>query len=1070
MIDRIIRFAILNRWLVLVVILGFGAYGYVQYQRLPIDAVPDITNVQVQINTQAPGYSPLETEQRVTFLVETAMAGLPELESTRSVSAYGLSQVTVIFKDGTNIYFARQLLNERLQQIKDQLPAGVSPEMGPVSTGLGEIYMYTVTAQQGARKPDGTAYTPTDLRSIQDWIIRPQLRQVPGVSEVNSIGGNAKQYQVAPDPARLLAFGVTLGDLLKALEANNVNVGAGYIETNGEQKLVRVPGQIADIEALRRTVVANRDHIPVTVNDVAEVGIGKELRTGAATRDAAETVLGTAMMLIGENSRTVSQRVGLRLAEINKTLPPGVEAEPVYDRTILVNKTIATVQKNLLEGALLVIAVLFVFLGNLRAALLTALVIPLSLLATFTGMVRNGISGNLMSLGALDFGLIVDGALIIVENCILRLSQAQHAKGGLLARPERLEVVYKATREVFRPSLVSVVVIVLVNLPIFALSGVEGKMFHPMAFAVIAALVGALIFSVTFVPAACALLLTGKIREGDNFIVAAAKRVYEPLLRAALRARWAVTAGAVVFVLICGALASTMGAEFIPNLDEGDVAVEAIRPPGAGVEQGVRMQLMLNKAFLKLPEVKTVFARNGTAEVATDLMPPARADTYVMFKPRNQWPDPDKPKTRLLEEMAAAAESVPGTAYGFTQPIQLRFNELISGVRSDAAVKIFGDDLDMLLKLAGEVQRLVEKTPGAVDVKTEQVAGLPLLTIQARRIELSRYGLTVADVQDAVSVAMGGRKTGLIYEGDARYPLEVRLPERLRIDPQALARLPIARPNGQYVPLAEVASINSVEGPNQISRDNGKRRIVVSANVRGRDLAGFVREINNKVDAGLKLPPGYFVRYGGTFEQLASAAERLQTVVPVSLLLIFGLLFMTFHSVKDALLVFSGVPLALTGGVLALLLCGIPLSITAGVGFITLSGVAVLTGVVMVSAIRDLIQEGVPVEQAITRGALLRLRPILMIGLVASLGFLPMALNRGTGAEVQRPLATVVIGGIISATVLSLLVLPALYRLTTRQTGGANLERQSWRVGASFSSHRSSSVSSSSSTVPLSGG
>jgi cobalt-zinc-cadmium resistance protein CzcA len=1041
MIDRLIQFAIQNRWLVMAAVVGFAFYGYTQYQRLPIDAVPDITNVQVQINTEAPGYSPLETEQRVTFLIETAMAGLPELENTRSTSAYGLSQVTVVFKDGTNVYFARQLVSERLQEVKNQLPAGVSPEMGPVSTGLGEIYMYTVTAEPGARKPDGTAFTPTDLRSIQDWLIRPQLRQVAGVSEVNSIGGNAKQYQVAPDPGRLLAFGVTLGELVKALEANNLNVGAGYIETNGEQKLVRVPGQIADMEALRRTVVTTRANVPVTVSDVAEVGIGKELRTGAATRDNAETVLGTALMLIGENSRTVSQRVAERLAEINKTLPPGVKAEPVYDRTVLVNKTIATVQKNLLEGALLVIAVLFVMLGNLRAALLTALVIPLSLFATFTGMVQNRVSGNLMSLGALDFGLIVDGALIIVENCVLRLAGAQHARGQVLERGERLDVVYNATREVFRPSLVSVVVIVLVNLPIFALSGVEGKMFHPMAFAVIAALIGALIFSLTFVPAACALLLTGEIREKDNFIVATAKRLYHPLLRGALRARWAVVGGAVGLVLVCGGLASRMGAEFIPNLDEGDVAIEAVRPPGAGVEQGVQMQLLLNQALRQLPEVKTVFARNGTAEVATDLMPPARADTYVMFKPRQQWPDPDKPKAQLLDELEAAAQSVPGTAYGFTQPIQLRFNELISGVRSDAAVKIFGDDLGTLLKLSGEVQRMMERTPGAADVKTEQVSGLPLLTVQPRRIELARYGLTVADVQDAVSAAMGGRETGLIYEGDARYPLEVRLPEQMRVDPEALARLPIARPNGRYVPLAEVASIESVEGPNQISRENGKRRIVVMSNVRGRDLAGFVQELRGKVETGLKLPPGYFVQYGGTFEQLASAAERLQTVVPVSLLLIFGLLFMTFRSVKDALLVFSGVPLALTGGVLALLLCGIPLSITAGVGFITLSGVAVLTGVVMVSAIRDLLRDGVPVEDAIVRGAMLRLRPILMIGLVASLGFLPMALNTGTGAEVQRPLATVVIGGILSATALSLFVLPALYRLTMRSGDPPELER-----------------------------
>jgi len=1022
MIDRIIHLSISNRWLVMAAVLAFSVFGYFQYERLPIDAVPDITNVQVQINTQAPGYSPLETEQRVTFLVETAMAGLPKLDHTRSISAYGLSQVTVVFHAGTDIYFARQLVNERLQEVKSQLPPGVAPEMGPVSTGLGEIYLYSVVADPHARKPDGTAYTPTDLRSIQDWIIRPQLRQVAGVSEVNSIGGNAKQYQVAPDPARLLAYGVTLSDLIKALEANNLNVGAGYIETNGEQKLVRVPGQIADTDALRRAVIATRNSIPVTVADVAEVGLGKELRSGAATRDGEETVLGTALMLIGENSRVVSQRVADRLVEINKTLPAGVKADPVYDRTVLVNKTIATVQKNLLEGAILVIAVLFAFLGNLRAALLTALVIPLSLFATFTGMVSSKVSGNLMSLGALDFGLIVDGALIIVENCILRLAHSQQ---------DRFKVVYDATREVIRPSLVSVIVIILVNLPIFALTGVEGKMFRPMAFAVIAALIGAFIFSITFVPAACALLLSGKIQEKDNLIVRGAKHVYEPILRTVLKLRWTVAGTAVMFVLACGWLASTMGAEFIPNLDEGDVAIEAVRPPGTGVEQGVQMQLQLDRALMTVPEVKTVFARSGTAEVATDVMPPARSDVYVMFRPQKEWPDPNKPKSQLLDELHTAAEEVPGTVYGFSQPIQLRFNELISGVRSDVAIKVFGDDLSLLLKIATEVQRVVTATDGAADVTTEQLSGLPILSVQPRRIDLARYGLTVADVQDSVSAAIGGKETGLIYEGDARYPLEVRLPESMRVDPDALSRLPIARPNGNYVPLAEVADISSNEGPNQISRDNGKRRIVVAANVRGRDLAGFVSEVQSKLEAQIKMPPGYFIQYGGTFEQLASAAQRLQTVVPVSLLLIFALLFMTFGSIKDALLVFSGVPLALTGGILALLARGIPLSITAGVGFITLSGVAVLSGVVMVSAIRDLLQKGVPLEDAIIRGSLLRLRPILMIGLVASLGFLPMALNTSTGAEVQRPLATVVIGGIISATVLSLLVLPALYRLAT---------------------------------------
>lgn len=1031
MIDRIISSAIANRWLVMVAMAAFAVFGYFQYERLPIDAVPDITNVQVQINTQAPGYSPLETEQRVTFLVETAMAGLPKLENTRSISAYGLSQVTVVFQDGTDIYFARQMVNERLQEVKGELPAGVTPEMGPVSTGLGEIYLYSVVAEHDARKPDGSAYTPTDLRSIQDWIIRPQLRQVAGVSEVNSIGGNAKAYQVAPDPALLLSYGVTLTDLVKALEANNVNVGAGYIETNGEQKLVRVPGQIVDTDALRRAVIATRNSIPVTVADVAEVGIGKELRSGAATRDGQETVLGTALMLIGENSRIVSQRVADRMTEINKSLPPGVKAEPVYDRTVLVNKTIATVQKNLLEGAILVIAVLFAFLGNLRAALLTALVIPLSLFATFTGMVSSHVSGNLMSLGALDFGLIVDGALIIVENCIMRLAHAQQERGRLLNQSERFEVVYNATREVFKPSLVSVIVIILVNLPIFALTGVEGKMFRPMAFAVIAALVGAFIFSITFIPAACALLLSGKIQEKDNFIVRGAKHVYEPMLRAVLKLRWSVAGVAAAFIVVCGWLASTMGAEFIPNLDEGDVAMEAVRPPGTGVEQGVQMQLKLDQALKKVPEVKTVFARNGTAEVATDVMPPARSDVYVMLKPSEEWPDPKKPKTQILEELQAAAETVPGTLYGFSQPIQLRFNELISGVRSDVAIKIFGDDLPTLLKLAAEVQRVVSATTGSADVKTEQLSGLPLLSVQPRRVDLARYGLSVSDVQDAVSAAIGGKETGLIYEGDARYPLEVRLPEALRVDPEALTRLPLARPNGSYVPLMEVADITATEGPNQISRDNGKRRIVVSANVRGRDLAGFVAEVRGKLESEIKTPPGYYLQYGGTFEQLSSAAKRLQTVVPISLLLIFGLLFMTFGSVKDALLVFSGVPLALTGGILALLLRGIPLSITAGVGFITLSGVAVLSGVVMVSAIRDLRRDGASVEDAIVLGSLLRLRPILMIGLVASLGFLPMALNTSTGAEVQRPLATVVIGGIISATVLSLLVLPALYRLSS---------------------------------------
>lgn len=1033
MIDRIIDIAIRNRWLVMLAVFGFVAFGTYQYNRLPIDAVPDITNVQVQINTQAPGFSPLEVEQRVTFLVETAMAGLPGLERTRSVSAYGLSQVTIVFKEGSDIYFVRQLVNERLQEVRSQLPANVEPGLGPVSTGLGEIYLYTVNASPNASKPDGMAYSPTDLRAIQDWTIRPQLRQVPGISEVNSIGGYAKQYQVAPDPARLLSFGISLSDLIEALQANNLNVGAGYIERNGEQFLVRVPGQLADEVAIRRAVISTRDNVPITVDDVATVSIGKELRTGAATLDNHETVIGTAMMLIGENSRIVSQAVGEKLKEINKRLPPGISAKPVYDRTVLVNKTIGTVQKNLLEGAILVIAVLFIFLGNLRAALITAAVIPLALLATFTGMVQGRVSGNLMSLGALDFGLIVDGTLIVVENCISRLAHAQHKKGGLLAASERFETIFNATREVFRPSLVSVAVIVLVNLPIFALSGVEGKMFQPMAFAVVVALVGALIFSITFVPAACAFFLSGKVSEGDNWLVRGAKRLYQPLLEYVLRFKYVVVAGALAFVLFCGLLASRMGAEFIPNLDEGDIAMETSRPVSTGIEQAVAMQLQLNRAILKVPEVKTVFARNGTAEVATDLMPPGKADVYVMLKPKEEWPDPHKTKEMLISELEDATRAVPGTVVGFSQPIQLRFNELISGVRSDVALKIFGDDLGELIRLAEEAQKIVSRVPGAEDVKMEQASGLPLLTVEPNRVQLARYGLDVAKMQDSVAAALGGKETGLIYEGDARYPLEVRLPEGMRTDPDALSRLPLSRKAGGYIPLAEVASLKTTEGPNQISRENGKRFIVVMANVRGRDLSSFVGDAQKEVAEKLKLPPGYYVEYGGTFEQLASASKRLSILVPLSLLLILGLLVITFGSIKDALIVFSGVPLALTGGILALLLRGIPLSITAGVGFITLCGVSVLTGVIMVSYIRELLRDGIPLEQAIREGAMTRLRPILMIGLVASLGFLPMALNVGTGAEVQRPLATVVIGGIISATLLSLFVLPALYRIVHRK-------------------------------------
>ncbi|MGE0465264.1 MAG: efflux RND transporter permease subunit [Steroidobacteraceae bacterium] len=1033
MIDAQLRFSIARRWVILFLVLVVAAIGVWNYQRLPIDAVPDITNVQVQINTQAPGYSPLEVEQRITYLVETAISGLPRVEYTRSLSRYGLSQVTVVFADGTDIYFARNLVNERLQQARSQLPEGIEPEMGPVATGLGEIFLYTVQAGENARQPDGQAYDATALRTLQDWVIRPQLRQVPGVTEINTIGGYEKEFHVTPDPARLLAFGLSFEDVVDAIKQNNASVGAGYIERSGEQYLIRSPGQVADITGLERVVVTHRGGVPVTVRDVAEVAYGKQLRTGAATRDGRETVLGTAVMLIGANSRTVSAAVAARLAEVNETLPDGVTAEAVYDRTVLVEKTITTVQKNLLEGALLVVAVLLLMLGNVRAALLTAMVIPLSMLMLMTGMVESGVSANLMSLGALDFGLIVDGAVIIVENCIVRLGLRQHHEGRLLTLDERLHTVFVATREVFTPSLVSVLVVILVNLPILALTGVEGKMFRPMALAVIIALLAALILSLTFVPAAVAVFLRGRIQEKENAIVRAARRAYAPVLAASLRWRLPLLSGALAFVVFCGWLATRLGTEFIPNLNEGDLAVQALRIPGTSLSQSIEMQFQLERAVADMPEVKTYFSRVGTAEVATDPMPPNISDGYVMLTDQESWPDPDKTRDDLIGEIEERLEAQPGNAFEISQPIELRFNELISGVRSDLGIKVYGDDLDQLLRTGNAIAAVLSRVPGAEGVKVEQVAGLPVLSVEPDRAAMYRYGLNVADLQHVLAAATGGEEAGQIFEGDRRFVLVVRLPEHVRGDVNALEHLPIPLKQGGFVPLEEVANLDLAPGPNQISRENGKRRLVVTSNVRGRDLGGFVAEARAEIERSVELPSGYWLEYGGTFEQLESATQRLTLLVPVTLVLIFALLLMTFGSAKDAALVFSGVPLALTGGVISLWLRDIPLSITAGVGFITLSGVAVLTGVVMVSAFRDRLADGASIDDAIQEGATLRLRPILMVALVAALGFLPMALNTGTGAEVQRPLATVVIGGIISSTLLTLLVLPGLYRMTWPQ-------------------------------------
>ena len=1036
MINAILRFSVERRFLTLSFILVLIGVGLWSFQRLPIDAVPDITNVQVQINTEASGYSPLEAEQRITFPVETALYGLPNLSYTRSISRYGLSQVTVVFKEGTDIYFARNLIDERLGSIKNVLPPGLEPEMGPIATGLGEILMYTVEALPGATQADGNPLDATALREIQDWIIKPQLAQVPGVIEINTIGGYDKQYHVTPSPQKLLQFGVTMDELLEALEANNVNRGAGYIERNGQQLLVRSPGQLASIAEIEQVVITNRHKAPVKVSDVAEVAIGKQLRTGAATRDGKETVMGTAMMLVGENSRSVAKAVAEKLEAVQPSLPAGVKVEAVYDRTTLVDKAIATVEKNLLEGALLVIVVLFLLLGNLRAALITAAVIPLSMLATITGMVKSGVSANLMSLGALDFGLIVDGAVIIVENCIWRLSQAQHSQSqdnGQLPLRERLQLVYEATNEVIRPSLFGVAIITVVYLPIFSLTGVEGKMFHPMAATVVMALLSAMALSLTVVPAAVAVFMGGKISEKESPVISSAKSLYKPALLAAMKFRWLVLGSASSLVVVCVWLATTLGSEFIPQLDEGDIALHALRIPGTGLEQSIEMQAQLEERLKAFPEVDKVFAKIGTPEVATDPMPPSVADNFVVLKPRDQWPNPDKTKDMLVAEMEDVVTQLPGNKYEFTQPIEMRFNELISGVRADLGIKVFGDDMDQLLASAQAVQAVLETIDGAADIQVEQVTGLPMLSVHPKRMMLSRYGLNVEDLQTLVATGIGGENAGLIYEGDRRFELVVRLPETVRRDIDRLAFLPIPLPDGGYVPLSEVAELELAPAPNQISRENGKRRVVVTANVRDRDLGGFVEEAQGRIAQQVDLPDGYWLDYGGTFEQLQSASARLALVVPITLAIIIGLLIMAFGSVKDALIIFTGVPLALTGGVLSLWLRDMPLSISAGVGFIALSGVAVLNGLVMVAFIRDLWREQGDLITAIVEGALVRLRPVLMTALVASLGFVPMALNTGTGAEVQRPLATVVIGGIISSTLLTLFVLPVLYALLHRK-------------------------------------
>ncbi|ALQ50217.1 efflux RND transporter permease subunit [Nitrosomonas ureae] len=1043
MFERILHISIYQRGIVLMAVLIMAAFGVYNYLKLPIDAVPDITNVQVQINTTAPGYSPLEAEQRITFPIEMAMAGLPNLEYTRSLSRYGLSQVTVIFKDGTDIYLVRQLVSQRIQEARSRLPTGIVPTMGPISTGLGEIFMWTVDAEKNARKPDGTPYTATDLREIEDWIIKPRIRMVEGITEVNSIGGYVKQFHVTPYPEKLISFGLTLQDLVLALERNNLNVGAGYIEKSGEQYLVRVPGQVVNLTEIGEIILSSNQGVPIRIKNVADVLIGKELRTGAATQNGKEVVLGTAHMLIGENSRIVSLAAAEKLAEINRSLPSGVVATPVYNRTTLVDKTIGTVSNNLLEGAALVIVVLFIALGNLRAALITALIIPLSMLFTISGMVANNVSANLLSLGALDFGIIVDGAVIIVENCIRRLSLEQGRLGRELTPAERFEIVFDASKEVRRALLFGQIIIMVVYLPVFALSGVEGKMFHPMAFTVLLALLGAVFLSVTFVPAAVAMFLSGKMMEKEGAAVLWAKKIYAPTLDAAMDNKGLTITIAAVIVVLSLLLTTRMGSEFIPSLDEEDIALHAIRIPGTSLSTAIEMQNELEETIKKFSEVSRVFSKIGTAEIATDPMPPSVADIFIILKPQSEWSGKYRNKEELITAMEQAVLKVPGNNYEFTQPIQMRFNELLSGVRADVAVKVFGDDLDVMLNVAEQIEKIVKAVPGAADVRIEQITGLPVLSIQMDRTKMARYGLNGSDVQDAINIAIGGRTTGLIFEGDRRFELQVRLPEQIRSDIETLKRLPIKLPilnisGGQnapatalpiYVALGEVADLQIATGPNQISRENGKRRVVITTNVRGRDIGSFVNEAEKLIEKQIKIPSGYWLAWGGQFEQLIQAVKRLQIVIPLALCLVFFLLYTMLGSFRDSLLVFSAVPLAITGGIVALWLRDIPLSISAGVGFIAMSGVAVLDGLVLLSFIRDLRQQGLTLDDAIRTGSLMRLRPVLITTWVESLGFLPMALSTSTGAEVQRTLATVMIGSTLSQSLLSLLVLPVLYRI-----------------------------------------
>ncbi len=1049
MIGRIVTLSVEKRWLVLLLTLAAALVGAGALRQLPIDAVPDITNNQVQINIVAPALSPDQVEKQVAFTVETALAGIPGLEYTRSLSRNGFAQVTAVFTEKTDIYFARAQVAERLRTAEEDLPEGVNPEMGPIATGLGDIFMWTVeyreldqvthrNGEPGLQR-DGSYITPegdhlvgaadkaTYLRTVQDWIVTPQLKSTEGLAGVDSLGGYTKEYLVVPDLQRMAAMRLTLQDLATALARNNTSAGAGVVDRNGEGLAVRADGRVRNADELARTVVATREGVPILLNQIATVRTGQALRMGSASENGHEVVVGTAVMRIGENSRTVSTGVAERLTQIGRSLPVDVIVKPVLNRTELVNATISTVALNLAEGAVLVIVVLFALLGNFRAALIAAFVIPITMLLTSIGMLKAGVSANLMSLGALDFGLIVDGAVIIVENALLRLSEAQHGREDALTLQQRLGLVAASAREMIRPSVYGQAIIILVYAPLLTFTGTEGKMFEPMALTVIIALVFAFILSLTFVPAAIAIALSKRVEEKESWAVTFLRQRYEPGLDKAMR-RPSLTIGVAIGALALAAAAfSTLGQEFLPQLDEGNVLVQAVRIPGTSVDHSQAMQFQVEKALAKAPEVRFAFSRTGTSEIASDPMPANATDTFVILKPKKEWPDPGLSKEELVERLEKRLSSLPGNAYEITQPIQMRFNELIAGVRGDIAIKVFGDDFGEMNATAERIAAILRKTRGAADVRVEQTAGLPMLDIRPNRTAMARVGVTAGDVQDTVAAAIGGRQASVIFEGDRRFPVVIRMAESARSNPTAVGQVPVPLAGGGFVPLSTVADIAVVDRPNQISRENGKRRVVVQANVRDRDVAGVVADAREAIDAQVRLPAGTYLAWGGQFENLASARDRLALVVPICFVVIMLLLYGALGSVRDAAIVFTGVPLALVGGVLALVLRGMPFSISAAVGFIALSGIAVLNGLVMVSSIHDLMLAGMDRALAAHQGALARLRPVAMTALVASLGFVPMALGHGAGAEVQKPLATVVIGGLISATLLTLFVLPTLY-------------------------------------------